>query len=69
MDRAVGRANDERRLDPGALANRGWQIDCAHHQEQSHERRFAFADISIVYCLVSENCPLLKGAVQLLVPE
>src|SRR6188768_3806204 len=44
LDRAVSCANDEWGLDPRAPANNLWQIGCAHHQEESDHRRFAFAE-------------------------
>ena len=43
MDGAVGRANDQRRLDPRAFAHARRQIGCAHHQEEPDERRFTLS--------------------------
>ncbi len=44
MHAAVGRPDDQRRLDPHPLAHRLWQIALAHHDGQANQRRLAFLE-------------------------
>jgi hypothetical protein len=44
VDTAIGRANDERRLDPRSFAHLLRQILPAHHCEQRNQRCFAFLE-------------------------